>query len=51
MSRELPDFLTKDMDRLLLADLYAAAEPLAPVTGDAVTNAKTAAAESRLVDA
>ena len=51
MSRELPDFLTKDMDRLLLADLYAAAEPLAPVTSDAVANAKTAAAERRLVDA
>ena len=42
MSRELPDFLTRDMDRLLLADLCTSALSAAPGTGSSTAKTKIA---------
>ena len=48
MSRELPDFLTRDADRLLLADLYAPAVSSDP-TSEGSTSRTSIAAPGRVL--
>ena len=51
MSRELPAFLTRDIDRLLLADLFEPVKPSIAAANDADVKAKTAPTTRVLVDA
>ena len=51
MSRELAAFLTRDIDRLLLADLFESGKPSADASTYSYAKTKTATARRVLVDA
>ena len=51
MARELPDFLTRDADRLLLADLFTLAPPSTTGAGRDAASIASSNAERHLVPA
>ena len=51
MARELPAFLTRDIDRLLLSDLFETVKPSIAAANDADAKAKNATTKRVLVDA